>query len=63
MCLCGCECVWRVCGSWVGAGVYGCRVWGVAAWGVDKYCFVSEDCICVVSHVFVVCGRLCAVIE
>ena len=20
--------------------------------GVDKYCFVSEDCICVVSHVF-----------
>ena len=35
-------------------------------WGggyVDVYCFVSEDCICVVSHVFVVCGRLCAIIE
>ena len=25
--------------------------------------FVSEDSICVVTHVFVVCGRLCAIIE
>ena len=38
-------------------------VFGGEGGGVDKYCFVSEDCICVVSHVFVVCGRLCAVIE
>ena len=54
MCLCGCECE---VGGW--DEVYGCG-W---VWGVDKYCFVSEDCVCVVSHVFVVCGRLCAIIE
>ena len=39
---------------WVWIGVVGvCRC----------VLFVSEDCICVVSHVFVVCGRLCAIIE
>ena len=33
-------------------------------WGVCRcVLFVSEDCICVVSHVFVVCGRLCTIIE
>ena len=42
----------------VGVGVD----WGGGRY-VDMYCFVSEDCICVVSHVFVVCGRLCTIIE
>ena len=49
-------------GMW-GEGVCGCGC-GLGWWGyVDVYCFVSEVCICVVSHVFVVCGRLCAIIE
>ena len=53
----GCVCVCVVVG-WVGGGC----VWiGV----VEGRCvlFVSEDCICVVSHVFVDYGRLCAIIE
>ena len=38
---------------------------GVGEWVGGGRCvlFVSEDCIYVVSHVFVVCDRLCAVIE
>ena len=56
-----CGGVWKV---GVGVGCMGVGWVGVAGWGVCRcVLFVSEDCICGVSHVFVDCGRLCAIIE
>ena len=49
-------------GMW-GEGVCGCGG-GLGWWWVCRcVLFVREDCVCVVSHVFVVRGRLCAIIE